>query len=68
MELLVRRITYDLVFPAELFSLQLSEKPLFALDAVAAPAPTLIPPNTTFEPGAGPMGGGFMLGVKVKTR
>lgn len=24
--------------------------------------------KVTFEPGAGPMGGGFMLGVKVKTR
>jgi hypothetical protein len=53
MDLQVRRIEYDLAFPAELFSLKLSEKPLFALDAVGAPAPTLIPPNTAFDPGAG---------------
>jgi hypothetical protein len=53
MEIIINRIVYDLAFPAEMFSLQLSEKPLFALDAVGEPAPTLIPPATAFQPGAG---------------
>jgi dipeptidyl aminopeptidase/acylaminoacyl peptidase len=53
MEIIINRIVYDQAFPAEMFSLRLSERPLFALDAVGEPAPTLIPPNTAFQPGTG---------------
>jgi hypothetical protein len=52
-EILVTKLEFDLAFPDDLFDLRVGEVPQFAADASARPVSTLVPPDTTFEPGAG---------------
>lgn len=49
----VNQVAFDLTFAPELFSLDVQDMPLFALDASGDTGPTPIPPQTEFIPGAG---------------